>query len=361
MMPFKPNRPDLPPEEPTVSLIITAHNEEKCILEKLKNSLALDYPKNKLEVILALDGCTDRTHEFAIPFKELGLILLPVSEHRGKSHAQNLAVRKSTGAVLVFSDTNAMLLPDAIRHLVGHFSDPGIGSVCGDLRYWSRDNDSLNSLGERLYKKFDNWVKDAESRMGVLLSAEGSLFALRREFYSEIGTEQADDILPPLSVVEQKKLNIYEKRAVSLENYDLSDAQQLARRTRIITRLIHSYWLMRRMFNPFYAGWNAIALWVNKGLKLLSPFFLIALFISSAAGAVLGATALPLSRILAAGQLGFYLLAGLHPLLRPLPKPLFLAQLVYLPYAFVLFETGILLGWIHVILGKKVVLWPPSR
>lgn len=159
--------------EPTVSLIITAHNEEEIIKSKLENSLALNYPLEKLQIIIASDGSTDGTVRLAEEHHEVEVLDL---SWMGKTTAQNEAVKRASGDIVVFSDANAYYEPNAIRELVKWFVDSSVGCVCGELRYRGKSQ-------EVLYWKYEVMVKGLESRTGRLLGANGSIYAIRKTNY----------------------------------------------------------------------------------------------------------------------------------------------------------------------------------
>ena len=155
---------------PEVSLIISAYNEEKNILKKLRNIDDLDYPKEKLQVILANDGSDDRTVEIAKNFDFVNILSLKRS---GKTFAQNEAVKIAKNEILVFSDANSIYEPDAIKKLVRNFADKRVGVVCGELQYYEKKS------SESLYWNYEIAIKKAESKKGWLIGANGRIYALR--------------------------------------------------------------------------------------------------------------------------------------------------------------------------------------
>ncbi|MDH3604875.1 MAG: glycosyltransferase, partial [Candidatus Tectomicrobia bacterium] len=147
---------------PTVSLVIAAYNEEKVLREKLENSLALDYPEDKLEIVVASDGSTDLTNEIAASYASRGVRLHHVSPRGGKTRALNRVVPRTHGDILVLSDANTMYQPDAIRKLVRHFADPRVGAVSGDVRLV--DAAETHAHSEGLYYRYERWLQRMESR-----------------------------------------------------------------------------------------------------------------------------------------------------------------------------------------------------
>ena len=184
---------------PTVSLIISVYNEEAVIRSKIENALALDYPVDKLEIVVASDGSTDQTCEIVREFKSRGVTLYHQDDRRGKNGALNGAASRVTGDVLVFTDANGMFQPNAIRELIRPFADPRVGSVCGELIY-QNPNQNLVAEGYNHYWRYDQWLKTLESRLHSLLGANGSLFAVRRELNEWLDPRISNDMVLPIKI-----------------------------------------------------------------------------------------------------------------------------------------------------------------
>jgi len=179
-------RPYKPGEiTPRLSLIIAAHNEANTIGAKLDNILSLDYPHERLEVVVASDGSTDNTEAIVSRYARQGIKSLSLPR-QGKAPALNAAVAASTGEILVFSDANSMYAPDALRALTRPFADPEVGGVAGDQRYLSGRRADLGSEGERRYWDFDRKLKQFQSRAGSAISATGAIYAIRRSLFRPV-------------------------------------------------------------------------------------------------------------------------------------------------------------------------------
>src|SRR5688572_20176088 len=165
------------PITPKVSLIIAAYNEAAIIRAKLENALMLDYPRNKLEIIVASDGSTDETERIVRSYKEVRLLSLA---RRGKIHALNHAAALATGDIMVFSDANTMFHYNALLALAANFADPEVGGVAGNTRYVVETGSQSSSYGENLYWQYDTWLKELESQTGNVVLAHGGMYALRR-------------------------------------------------------------------------------------------------------------------------------------------------------------------------------------
>ena len=184
--------------EPTVSLIVSAYNEEAVIARRLGNALELDYPRERLEIIVASDGSTDRTDDIVRSFADRG-VLLRSYPRTGKTGVQNLTARTATGEILVFSDANASYRPDAIRKLVRNFAEPDVACVCGQLVY--RVAGDAAGDCERSYWDYEKFMKRRESDLSSLIGANGSIYAVRRADYVEIDNDLISDLVEPLALV----------------------------------------------------------------------------------------------------------------------------------------------------------------
>jgi len=255
--------------EPTVSLIITAYNEEKVIKSKLDNSLTLDYPEDKLEIILASDGSMDKTVQIAEKLPRVKVMSL---ERKGKTSAQNRAAKEASGEILVFSDANGIYSQDAVRKLVRNFRDPDVGCVCGELRYEGNSQ-------EGLYWRYEVMIKKLESRTGRLLGANGCIYAVRKEYFVELPDEVISDFVVPLKVFENGKYIIYEKEALAWEDHPLETFQ---RKRRIILRSLQSLRHLRLLLNPFKRRNLFWQLFSHKILRWFMSFVLMSVFITNA-------------------------------------------------------------------------------
>ena len=337
----------------TCSLIITAFNEEKCIKEKILNSFKLDYPKEKIEIIIALDGCTDNTFQIACPYEQNGDILVVNEKHLGKTAVQFEAVKRSKGEILIFSDANASLKMEAVRNMMENYEDPSVGCVCGDLNYICKDAAS----GEGLYKKYENYLKQLESNTGSIVSAEGSFFSVRRKYYDKGWEVGGEDALLPFRVAEDKKRIIYEKGAKSFEVFESDDAGQIRRRYRIVCKNLQLMSRMKHVFNPLVMGSFSIKFFSHKMLRWLTPFFLIAMFLINMC--LLGEnTTFKISFFM---QLGFYAMAFMYPFLNKAFPVSVIQKLFYAIYFFCLSNWVIFLGFVYYLKGRKFKEWAPQR
>ena len=218
----RPRRVTKGNETPTVSLVVAAHDEEEVIQRRLENLLELDYPRERLEIVVASDASTDRTDELV---EELaagnGQVRLLRCPRGGKVAAQNLAVRETAGEILAFSDANAVWAPDALRKLVRSFADPDVGYVCGRLVL--QEPDGTNREGA--YWRYELWLREQESALGSVTGGNGALYAVRRSDYLEVDPRFGHDLALPYRLVQRGRRAVYESEALAFEkpSRDLED------------------------------------------------------------------------------------------------------------------------------------------
>jgi cellulose synthase/poly-beta-1,6-N-acetylglucosamine synthase-like glycosyltransferase len=266
--------------EPHVTVIITAYNEERDLRAKLENTLSLEYPAEKLEVIVASDCSTDRTDEIALDFKDRGVRLYRQHERMGKTAAQNAAVETAVGEIIVFSDATTLYQKDVLSVLVPLFADPTVGCVGGRLIYVDPSDSAVGS-GARTYWSYESFLKQQESRIFSLIGVSGCLYAVRRSAYVQMYNEACSDFLIATKMVEQGLRAVFEPNAVCIEETNRSSDKELRMRIRVITQTLNDLWQHKKMLNPFNGGFFSIQLLSHKLFRYLVPLFLIALLICS--------------------------------------------------------------------------------
>jgi cellulose synthase/poly-beta-1,6-N-acetylglucosamine synthase-like glycosyltransferase len=219
-----------PAAEPSVAVIVAAHNEEAVIERRLENLLALDYPAARLEIVVASDASTDRTNELvaAVAAREPRVRLLECPRG-GKVAAQDRAVRETSGEVVAFSDANATWAPDALRHLVANLADPEVAYVCGRLRL----EDAAGGNREGLYWRYELWLREQESRLGSVTGGNGSIYALNRADYLGVDPRWGHDLAFPYRMVQAGRRAVYEPRAVAYEKPTPTNETEYARKVRM--------------------------------------------------------------------------------------------------------------------------------
>jgi len=219
---------------PHVSFLIAAYNEAAVIRTKIEQTLALDYPPDLREIIVASDGSTDGTDEIVRSFADRGVRLYRSSARLGKTHAVNGAVATAKGDIIIFSDATGVFGANAIRELVSHFSDPTVGCVGGRVVY--RYGDDATSKGFSLYQRFAVAVRRAESAWGSETSVSGSIHAMRRKLYRAADPAFSLDVINPVHTVAAGQRVLYERDAVSLEESRRHPRDEFRARVRIAVR-----------------------------------------------------------------------------------------------------------------------------
>jgi len=336
---------------PSVSLLIAAHNEEAVLAAKLENSLALDYPRERLEIIVVSDASTDRTDEIASAYAGRGVRLLRVAENHGKVHALNLAVPTAGGEILVFSDADSTYAPDALRKLVRNFADPRVGAVTGEERRVAGPDAS--GLGESLYCRLDNRIKRLEGQIGSTVMVNGGFFALRRELYPPLPPHLVHDALVPCLLHLRGYRTAYEQEARSVETYPLDARGDFRRRVRTVLQAFSSYMSAPAALNPLRSGFFALQVFSHRFSRwFVLPWLAVALV----AGAVLSPD-LPLYRWLLAGQALCYALALAGGILE---RRGVRVKVFYLPYYFLYIHAAAFVAIAQALGGKRVSTWRPT-
>lgn len=340
---------------PSLSVIIAAHNEEKVIGAKLENTLSMDYPSDRLEIIVVSDGSTDRTESIVCQYEKQGVHLVSLARC-GKVQALNQGVAVATGEILVFTDANAFLDSSALRRLVANFADPEVGGVCGNQRYRQIPTGDCISQGESLYWAYDKFIKRMESRVGSIVGADGSLYAIRRDLFVPIeNPAQADDFAISMRVVTQGYRLVFEPTAVSYEEAPTSSTREFWRKVRVTNHSLRSLLDRKEAFNPWRTGFYALELLSHKVLRYLVPLLLVLVLITNA-------LLIPASRVfqlLFLGQVLFYGGALVGYWLRHRSGGRW--RLFYIPFYFCLANTAAFLGLLSLLRGERITLWQPHR
>lgn len=302
----EPRRSDA--ETPRVSLIVAAHDEEEVIARRVKDALALDYPPDRLELIVASDGSTDRTVELA---RAAGADLVLDLPRGGKVAALNAAVERSTGAVLAFSDANSFWREDALRVLVERLGEPGVGYVCGQLRLLEPSGDNQ----EGLYWRYEIAVRDLESRLAGITAGNGAINAVRREAYVFLEPDRGQDISLPFTLAKRGWLSLYEPRALAEERMAATITDELGRKRRMMAgawrTMLGGGMLSPRGYGPLYA----LEIASHRLLRYASPFLHLAVLATNLA--LLGSGWVYTATL--ASQLAVLAAAALAPILSVAP------------------------------------------
>jgi len=264
---------------PQVSLVIAAYNEEQVLHEKLQNSLALQYPQERLEIVVASDGSTDATNMIVKAYAHKGVVLHEVVPRGGKARALGMVVPQVRGEIVVLSDANTMYQPDALQKLVRNFADPTVGAVSGDVQLV--DAAPSHSRSEGLYYRYERWLQGVESELGSIIGADGAMYALRRSLFQPPSVGLVlDDFVTSMNVARAGYRVVYEPEAVATEQGTLSSQEEFRRKVRIVSGGMQA--LRRGEGLPRLQQPLLLFCYVShKLLRWFVPCFLLGLFLSS--------------------------------------------------------------------------------
>ncbi|GCF14476.1 glycosyl transferase [Haloarcula mannanilytica] len=333
---------------PSVALIIAAYNEEDVIHEKIENSLELEYPSNKLNIIVFSDASSDRTDEIVKEYESEGVTLIRIEGRVGKTECQNRVTERVDEEILVFSDANSMYEPNAITELVHGFT-PEVGCVVGELRY----RDSSDVEGESFYWRYESRIKSLESEFHSLVTGNGSIYAVRTSSYVPQPPDRISDFTEPLSIIRNGERVRYVPSAVAWEETGSSPDDELSRRIRIVTRSWNSIIEYTDLLNPLQDSKIAYQLISHKVIRWLSPLLLM-VALGANVGLVLSGTSISYE-IALAGQIAFYMLAGLGGMAEQfgVDDPL----ITHVPFYFLYANYGMLRGFLNFVNGSNIVVW----
>jgi cellulose synthase/poly-beta-1,6-N-acetylglucosamine synthase-like glycosyltransferase len=338
---------------PSVTLLISAYNERIVIEEKIKNSLALDYPGNFLSIIVISDCSDDGTDEIVLRYAPRGVQLVRSSVRLGKTAGLNLGVRATSSDILIFSDANALYKADAVRLLVRHFVEPGVGYVVGRARYVEDTSRTASAQSEGLYWKLETWMKQRESEFGSVVGGDGAIYAIRRELYAPLRNTDINDFLNPLQIIVRGYRGVYEVSAICFEEAGDTFEKEFRRKVRIVSRSLNALRRAPRVLLPWTQPRHWFSLCSHKILRWFAPAFLLVLLPAN-----LALWSLPFYRVTACLQVVFYLLALIAWLSR---TPAALPRLLYLPYYFCLVNLASLLGVLNCFFGSLSPTWQTVR
>lgn len=337
--------------EPFVTIIIAAYNEEANISSKLNNTLALDYPREKMEIIVASDGSTDGTDGIVSSFVAEGVQLLQQQPRKGKTAAQNKAVKLAKGDIIIFSDANTIYKEDAIKNIVSNFSDPEVGCVGGNV-YHISDLENPIDAGGGLYWKYEMWIKQRESHIGSLTGVYGGIYGVRRGIYRPLPEDLISDFLIALETYRIGYRTVFEPEAIGFEKAHANVNAEFRMRVRVALRsfraIISSRWALNIFDNPQMA-WQLLS---HKVFRYSIPLFLIILFLSNF---FISGTFYKVSLL---AQTLFYVLAAVGLIsIGKINK----GSIFFIPLYFCLVNTASLVAFAKMLMGEKYITWETIR
>jgi cellulose synthase/poly-beta-1,6-N-acetylglucosamine synthase-like glycosyltransferase len=338
---------------PSVSIIIAAYNEEKDIAAKIENSLSLDYPREKLEIIVASDCSSDRTDEIVRSYAHRSVILHRQEVRYGKTMAQHRAVQASTGDILVFSDATTMYEHDVLRMIVRNFADSKVGCVSGQLVYVDRATTAVGK-GCRSYWGYEKFLKKCESNLGSLIGVSGCLYAVRRSSQARLAKDMIDDFVIATEIHLQGLRTVYEPEAISLEDTNQRAKDEMRMRVRVIEQTMSALNRYSEVLNPLKHGMFAVQMICHKVLRYTVPLWLIVAFLSNAflvkESDFYAIIFLAQALFYGAAMIGHF---GERAQLKLGP--------LAIPYYFALVNIASIMAFIKFMRGEKHVVWEPVR
>ncbi len=352
---------------PHVSFIIAAYNEEARIEAKIKETVALDYPEEKFEIIVASDCSSDRTDEIVNSFAGEGVILARAPERKGKENAQKCAVQASKGEILIFSDTATILDPEAIRNVVKNFTDPRIGCVSSEDRFIGKDG---KISGEGAYVRYEMFLRKLESKVNTLVGLSGSFFAARRSVCENFADDLQSDFNTLLNSIKLNMIGVTDPDSIGYY-HDLEDEKkEFNRKVRTVLRGISVFMSNLSLLNPLNYGLFSWQLFSHKLCRWLVPFFLITAIFTN-----ICLLSSPFFFIVFILQGLFYFIAVYYyknEIIAPKEKLKRIntnesdlykqtAVIMKILYFFVSVNISILVAWWKYLKGDRATFWNPSK
>jgi glycosyltransferase involved in cell wall biosynthesis len=339
---------------PFVSLVIAVHNEEKVIEKKILNTLSLDYPKEKLEIIFASDNSTDKSNEIISNYasKYDNIRLVNIEKRRGKVNAYNEAYKAANGEILAFSDANTMWDKNALKNLIHPLANNDISCVCGRLIY-TNTSESEIAYSEGLYWTLENMMKEGESKLYSLTALNGGIYAIKKSDYIFIDPLYSHDLCIPLFSGAKKKRTVFVEDAIGLERSGTTSENEIKRKRRMFGRVYSFFFNNLSLFiNPFkYNFLYFISVFSHRTIRYMLPFLHLLLFISTVA--------------LFRKSLIFEVVFYIHILLIAFAATGYLIKrkikIFVLPYYYFLFLTTMVLGFLDFLRGNIKPYWESAE
>lgn len=337
---------------PRLTVLISAYNEAASIVRKLKETIALEYPPELLDVLVVSDGSTDGTDELVNSIADSRIRLLRVEGRKGKTNAQNEGVRQSQGEVIVFSDATATYHRKALLYLAGNYGDPTVGAVSGRYQYFDRSGDSPTGLGSIAFWNYENVIKTLQSRVGTLTGCSGCIYSVRKSVYTPLPAAACSDLVEPLCIVRSGYRVVFESRALAYEETTTSSEEEFGMRVRVATRGMRGIMSVGQLLNALRFPWVAFQLISHKILRWLVPVWLLLMFCAS-----LALAQFPAYRYLLLLQVCFYAFALLS-LLVPVHRKW---NALGIPLFFITVNAAAFVGLVEILRGRRYVVWETVR
>jgi biofilm PGA synthesis N-glycosyltransferase PgaC len=351
----KDHHPDLSGTCPAVTVLIAAFNEEDYIIEKINNTFSLDYPAEKLNILIVTDGSSDQTPELVKKFPAITLLHQP--ERQGKIAAVQRAMPYVFTDLVVFTDANTMLNKEAILQMVRHYQDEKVGAVAGEKRILAKDKEAANSAGEGIYWKYESALKRWDSELFSVVGAAGELFSIRKSLFEHVPHDTLiEDFYLTLRIAQKGYRVKYEPGAYALEGPSASISEELKRKIRIAAGGIQAIVRLKSLLNPLRYGLLSFQYISHRVLRwTLAPLALLVLLVSNLALAWQGQPFYQATLLL---QALFYtaVLLGRICETRQLKIKAF-----FVPYYFFIMNYAVYKGFLRFMKGSQSVLWEKAK
>jgi len=340
---------------PTVTLLVAAYNEAPYLAAKVRNTLSLDYPADKLIIKFVTDGSSDNSGEVLAAFPGIEVYHQP--ERRGKIHAVNRVMAHVTTPIVIFCDANTDLNAQAIRQIVRHYQSPDVGGVAGEKRIFKKAEDNASGAGEGLYWKYESFLKKKDSELHSVVGAAGELFSVRTSLYETPAENMViEDFYLSMRVVARGYRFIYEPEAYATETASASVAEEWKRKVRICSGAFQAMGKLMYLLNPFRYGIVSFQYLSHRVLRwTLAPLSLALVLLSSLYLALQGHL---LYQLAFAAQLFFYAVAFLGYLNRD--KEIAIKGF-FVPYYFSVMNLAVFAGLRRFMTGNQTVLWEKAK
>jgi cellulose synthase/poly-beta-1,6-N-acetylglucosamine synthase-like glycosyltransferase len=346
----------------SVSMVVAAYNEENTIEDKIKNSLDLDYPKEKLEIIVVESGSTDRTPEIVKEYKDVKL--LQQKERRGKAAAINFGKENAGGEIVIITDSNALFEKETVKRLISNFADSKVGGVVGNYVI-SNPSSSFTSRGEDFYFKIERFMRDMEGQIDSTVTFSGEITAFRKELIGKVREDSiSEDMSMALAIRKKDYRVVYEPEAKVFEKGAETTEDEMIKRKRTAIGTIQECFRNKDLFfNPRYGLFGTLILPSHKLFQIITPFVGIGFVVSSFIFAYFNRSTLPLILIL---MVSLYLLASFVITILKMRiykggfVRLFVNSLKILPF-FIFMQWIVFRAWIDYIRGEYSVKWQLAR
>lgn len=340
---------------PTLTVIVSAYNEQDCIVDKINNTLNLNYPKDKITYIFVSDGSTDQTPDLIADFEEIKLMHEPA--RNGKIAAVHRAMKEVTSEVVIYTDANTFLNKDALQLICRHYADPKVGAVSGEKRVNIEDVSDATA-GEGFYWKYESKLKAWDSELYSVVGAAGELFSIRTNLYVPVPADTIlDDFMLSLQIADKGYRIIYEPLAYAVESGSENVKEELKRKIRIAAGGIQSIVRLKGLMNPFRNFVLTFQYISHRVLRwTITPFLMILAFFLN--GYIAVQTKEPVYLLLYGCQIMFYAMAMMGYLMETRQVKI---KVLFIPYYFCMMNYAVMAGIRRYFLKKQSAAWEKAR